>query len=577
MTISTPQLYLVTPCNSPVQVWDTLKSNFEQATLANEVLLKKQYFRKEMKEETPMGVHLKEMKELTDKLSSIEAAISQEDQMVTLLGSIPPSYATLVTALEARIDYISLDYVQQALLQEEKRTGFGSESHIVPNASALVGVNRRGRIRRVPVCWRCNQSGHIQRFCQKEVNPQSDHRAKVTEVQSDSSNEGVFAASSVTPPVDSWIIDSGASSHMTPQKECFSDYIPFDTQEKVGLGDGRVVQALGTGTVYLTMLFKTSNSQGTVLRNVLYVPKLTSNLFSVRAATRMGNVVKFCQFRCWIRSMHGKLCGKGSLVGRLYELSCGRSTRDNASVATESKDVNLWHQRLGHLSRSRLESICSKEIVTGIDLTSIAGMSFCQGCVEGKMSRKPFKPVRDNRSSDRLHLIHSDVCGPMQTESLGGSKYFVTFIDNNSCCCAVYMMKHKSEVLKYFKEFEMRVTNECGHSINTLRPDNGGEYLSNEYHDLLKSKGIRHELTIPHSPQQNGVAERMNRTLLEAARSLMAHADLPKSYWGEAVSTAVYIHNRTPLTALQNSKTPYEMWYKRKPDISNLRVFGCVA
>ena len=186
------------------------------------------------------------------------------------------------------------------------------------------------------------------------------------------------------------------------------------------------------------------------------------------------------------------------------------------------------------------------------------------------MSRQPFKPVRDARSKDRLQLVHSDVCGPVKTASLGGCRYIVTFIDDYSHCCAVFMLKHKSEVFNYFRSLNVR-------SIHTLRTDNGGEYLSTEFQDYLKSKGSRHELTILHTPQQNGVVERMNRTLVKMGRSMMAHANVSKSYWGEAIATAAYIHNRVPTTALNSGKTPYEIGYKRKPDDSHFRVFGCIA
>ena len=112
--------------------------------------------------------------------------------------------------------------------------------------------------------------------------------------------------------------------------------------------------------------------------------------------------------------------------------------------------------------------------------------------------------------------------------------------------------------------------------IAALRTDNGGEYLSKEFEEYLKLKGIRHELTIAHTPEQNGVAERMNRTLMESARAMIAHAGLSNEYWAEAVATAVYLKNRTT-SAVKEGMTPYEKWYKRKPDISHLKVFGCVA
>lgn len=153
----------------------------------------------------------------------------------------------------------------------------------------------------------------------------------------------------------------------------------------------------------------------------------------------------------------------------------------------------------------------------------------------------------------------------------------MTFIDDYSRCCAVYFMKHKSEAFSKFKEFEAEVEKESTEKICKLRTDNGGEYLSQEFEAYLKSRGIKHELTVPYSPEQNGVAERMNRTLVESARAMIAHAGLPNSYWAEAIATAAYIRNRMPTTAIKENVTPYEKWYGRKPIVTHLKVFGCVA
>ena len=190
------------------------------------------------------------------------------------------------------------------------------------------------------------------------------------------------------------------------------------------------------------------------------------------------------------------------------------------------------------------------EPVQGIDIKKMTDLSFCKGCLAVKMCRKPFPAVGEIRSTRRLQLVHSDVCSPMHMPSIGGAKYFVMFIDDYTRCCAVYFMKHKSEVFDKFIEFEASVTNDVGKAIGTLQTDNGGEYLSNELQNYLKEKGIRHELTVPHSPQQKGVAERMNRTLVESARSMIAHAALLNIFWAEAISTAAYVRNRLPTTAL---------------------------
>ena len=545
-----------------------------------------------MKEGTEMETHLKHMKEITDKLAAIGAPISEEDQIVTLLGSLPRSYCTLVTALEARgNDGLTLSFVQQALIHEEQKLNgrLASRRDISPGrhkTSALVGAHasRREKLK----CFGCGIEGHIRRNCPRRKNQESrtkqPHKAKPAteekQTNSDSDDVGVFAASAGSTnrsQMGRWLVDSGASSHMTCQKELLTDYKQFDKAQKVGLGDGRTVEAVGIGKVKVNMLFKMSSPKESTMHDVLYVPKLTCNLFSVRAAAQKGNFIKFGHSKCWIRNQKGKLCGMGSLVDKLYQLDCEHTTIEYACVSKQMSDIDLWHQRLGHISGQRLREIVHKELVTGVTIQKGAELSFCEGCVEGKMSRKQFKPVGEIRSRRKLQLIHSDVCGPMQKESIGGSKYFVTFIDDYSRCCSVYFIRHKSEVAEKFKEFELATTNECSENIEALRSDNGGEYCSEEFKDYLKSKGIRHELAAPYSPQQNGVAERMNRTLVEAARSMLAHANLPEYYWAEAVATAVHIKNRTPTTALKEDKTPFEMWYEKKPNVTNLKVFGCVA
>ena len=164
----------------------------------------------------------------------------------------------------------------------------------------------------------------------------------------------------------------------------------------------------------------------------------------------------------------------------------------------------------------------------------------------------------------------------MSTESIGGKKYFVTFTDDYSRCCSVYFMKHKSEVLEKFKDFETAIAS-SEERIRKLRTDNGGEYVSKEFEAYLKSKRILHEVSVPHSPEQNGVVERMNRTLMESARSMLSHAGLSNRYWAEAVATAAYIRNRTPTAAFKEEQTPYERWYGKRPNVSHLKVFGCMA
>lgn len=215
---------------------------------------------------------------------------------------------------------------------------------------------------------------------------------------------------------------------------------------------------------------------------VLYIPKLACNLFCVRAAASMGNVVKFAATKCCIRNSKGNFCGIGSLKDKMYLLNCEPVLHEHVSVASENENnTDLWHQRLGHLSESLIKKMISNELVTGVEILKRAKLSFCEGCIEGKMHRKPFKPVGEIRSKRKLQCVHSDVCGPMPTESNGRKKYFVTFIDDYSRYCSVYLIQNKSEVLDKFKEFEAVTTTDSGQQICMLQSDNVGEYVLQEF------------------------------------------------------------------------------------------------
>ncbi|KAK8670607.1 hypothetical protein V6N13_037225 [Hibiscus sabdariffa] len=184
------------------------------------------------------------------------------------------------------------------------------------------------------------------------------------------------------------------------------------------------------------------------------------------------------------------------------------------------------------------------------------------------MTKAPFSG-KGERASDLLGLIHSDVCGPMNTQARGGYQYFVTFTDDFSRYGYIYLMRHKSEALEKFKEFKNEVQNQHGKSIKALRSDRGGEYLSQDFDELLKECGIVSQLTPPGTPQWNGVSERRNRTLLDMVRSMMSHTDIPTSFWGYALETAAFTLNRVPSKSVQ--KTPHEMWTGRRPNIGKGR------
>lgn len=196
----------------------------------------------------------------------------------------------------------------------------------------------------------------------------------------------------------------------------------------------------------------------------------------------------------------------------------------------------------------------------------------CQVCIQGKFTALPF-PKREERSETPLQLVYSDICGPMRTRSNGGGLYFATFIDDYSRWCEVYILKKKSEIFTVFKEYKNLVENQLNLKIKTFQSDNAREYISGEFNKFLKNQGIQRRFTAPYTPQQNGVAERKNRTLVEMARCMIIQSGVPPSFWGEAICTANFIRNRCPTATLLGG-TPYEWWTNKKPNLNFLRTFG---
>jgi hypothetical protein len=178
-----------------------------------------------------------------------------------------------------------------------------------------------------------------------------------------------------------------------------------------------------------------------------------------------------------------------------------------------------------------------------------------------------------NRSKEILDLIHSDVCGPMTSPSLNGYMYYVLFIDDHSRKTWIYFLKKKDGVLAKFQEFKAQVENLTGRKIKVLRSDNGGEYTSKYFNNFCIEVGIKREFTVPYNPHQNGVAERKNRTIIEATKEMIHDQSLPMTLWEEACNTTVYVQNMSPHHILKNI-TPEEAFTGVKPDIGHFRIFG---
>ncbi|GJZ91527.1 zinc finger, CCHC-type containing protein [Tanacetum coccineum] len=200
----------------------------------------------------------------------------------------------------------------------------------------------------------------------------------------------------------------------------------------------------------------------------------------------------------------------------------------------------------------------------------------CSGCVVAKQTRKSFPNEAQWRASKPLELLHADLCGPITPQSTGGNRYFLLIVDDWCRYMWVYFLRSKDEALAKFKIFKAQVEMETEHKVKALRTDRGGEFNSHAFVKFCQEEGIQRQTTAPYTPQQNGVVERRNRTVVEMTRSLLKGMNLPDSLWAEAVRHAVYLLNRLPTKAVKDI-TPYEGWKKRKPNLEYLKIFGCLA
>ena len=310
------------------------------------------------------------------------------------------------------------------------------------------------------------------------------------------------------------------------------------------------------------------------LENTQLVPDLRTNLLSVSRITKHGFRVIFDESKATVLNQGGKIKLIAKEKNGLYvveEPDGMIAVNETANFSKSSSSLDVWHRRFGHLNTRDLQNAIRQDRIRGVKLERFEG-SVCSVCLEGKMVRNPF-PMKSDISTGILDLVHTDLCGPMKVPSLSGSKYILQFIDDNSRYGWVYFLKSKLEVSEVLKNFAVMIENQVGKRIKCIQSDNGTEFVNATIDDFLKERGIIRRLSVPYNPQQNGVVERRNRTLVEMARCLLLQSGLPTTFWAEAVNTANHVRNRCP-TSFLNGMTPLEAFSGYVPYVSYFRKFG---
>ncbi|KAI3770453.1 hypothetical protein L6452_01587 [Arctium lappa] len=319
---------------------------------------------------------------------------------------------------------------------------------------------------------------------------------------------------------------SGCSKHMTGQKALLSNYTE-KFSGNVRFGNDQLLPILGYGDIIQDKI---------TISKVSYVEGLGHNLFSI-----------------------GQFCDNGLEVN-FKSKSCSQSW--------------LWHRRLSHLNFRYINKLVRGKLVKGLPELKYEKEHLCAACEKGKMKRAAHKPKPEPSTSSPLELIHMDLCGPMRTQSLGGKKYVLVIVDDYSRYTWVKFLRSKDETPEVLISFLKTIQVKLQRQVKFLRTNNGTEFKNKIVDEYLESVGISHQYSAARPPQQNGVVERRNRTLVEAARTMLSQSDLPLFLWAEAVSTACHTQNRSMIHR-RFQKTPYELINNRTPTIKYFHIFGC--
>ena len=574
-------------------LWQKLEKMYARTTAQNKANLIRRLVNLKYKDGNNVSEHMSEFQGIVDQLNSMKMMVDDELQALLMLSSLPKSWDTLVVSVSnsAPDGKLTVEMVKDRMLNEESRRK--DEGH-TPESEALVterqgkqkwqGRSRgkeprdqsqqrrnrsKSRSRYDLKCHHCGKPGHFIRECRKLKAEQKNSEGKTHNNNTAVANEEIVIIqednqANIARDDATWVIDSGASYHVTARRDFFSSYTSGNFGN-VKMGNDGASKIVGIGNIFL----ETNVGCRLVLKDVRHVPDIRLNLISTGLLDDDGYISSFGDGK-WKLTKGNLVIAKGKKDTSLY-LTDAKTCGGEVNAVKKEVSAAVWHKRLGHMSEKGLGILSKKDLLPGIKGTNL---DTCVDCIMGKQHRVSFHSYLPSRKSNILDLIHTDVC-MMSTKSMGGASYFVTFIDDHSRKVWAFALKTKDQVQEIFKQFHVKVERETGRRLKCVRADNGGEYRG-PFEEYCKKYGIRLEKSVPKTPQHNGVAERMNRTICERVRCMLSNAKLPSSFWGEAMRTAVDLINLSPSVPL-NYDVPEHVWTGKNISYKHLRVFGCRA
>lgn len=627
-SVSNSQLELIINENTAKGMLKVFDSIYNVKCSASKLLCKRRLLEFKMQENEDPIEFLNKFEALINELITCGEEVTKEDKLNYLLLALPRSYSQIVDIIDALPEHErTVEYVKSKLLLEQKKRG--SQQDFEPGATQTFNSHREER-----KCYKCGKLGHFQRDCRSQIqetptwrgnqrqnynwrentgyrgrgqHQRRDQRrgqhqgrsqrgggmsrgwhpggmAGTSYVQKDANTFNVQVMSSKLINCNnesneiSWLLDSGCSDHIINDDKYFCQYKKLNNPVSIKVGDGFTLEADKIGDI--VMYFNINNkSIRTKIQNVYYVPCMKQNLLSVSSITAQNNIVVFNNDNAEVFGSNKIKIACAIKKNKLYILKGKVGSEDvnlKSCTSVTMTEKEKWHRILGHANFYNVRKLCENNLCIGLPKQIENDYFQCEICIQNKMSNLPFNSVNKNKTTDLLQIIHSDVNGPLNPIGFGGEKYFVSFIDDFSKLARVYCIKQKSDVYKCFVDYINLMQNQTRKRIKEIRCDNGTEYLNKNFFELAHQYGIIIKPCPAYTHELNGVAERYNRTIMDRARCLLAEAKLNKCYWPECIKTAAYLGNRS-LTNTSIKKTPYEIFFDRKPDVTHLKIFGSEA
>ncbi|KAH9678917.1 hypothetical protein KPL71_025907 [Citrus sinensis] len=503
-------------------LWKKLEDLYTKKSLTKRLCTKKRLYTLQMEEGSSLANHIDNFNRIILDLEDINVRLEDEDKAIILLSSLPPSYEHFVDTLLYGRQSITMADVKDSLSSKEVtrksevKDGEGLTARGRPEKKDYSNKNRKRSKSKSKnknlKCFQCHKEGHFKKDCPERKNKEKDGPKKngdAAVASEEKDDEGYDSAGVLlvtgTQTNGKWVLDSGCTYHMCPDRNFFSSYRLFNGGE-VMMGNNSLCKVVGLGTIRLKMF------DGVIreLSEVRHVPELKRNLISLGILDQMGCIIKMKSGV--MKIIRGSMViMKGAKNNGLYVLQGIAITGDvSVSTSMNPNKTLMWHMRLGHMSERGMK-ILEKQGVLGDD--KVGPVEFCE---------------------------------------------------------------NKNEVFEKFKQWKALVETQTGRKVKRLRTDNGLEFCNQLFNDFCAQNGVVRHKTVRHTPQQNGLAERMNRTLMDKVRCLLIHSKLPQSLWAETLMTACYLVNRSPSSGI-DFKTPVELWSGRAANYSDLKIFGCPA